>query len=434
MAAKLKKILAWIGVSLVGLVALGLAVRAVFNYTAGIRMDRVLRQMKSEGVPLTLRELEPKCPDSDNAALIWKAAEALVQMDPERNLLGDAIQDFFSGRPLDAGRKGRLRKIIEKQPRVISLIREAAAKPCFKYENDWNKPFYELKNPDAVKMIQSIRLLGVGAVLMAEDGRVEEAVEQCLDGMRFARGTLRHPTLINYLVAMADMKQMAVCLQEIVSGRELPDTLLSGIGKELDADPWREGLIRSLEGERIMAVETARGESDLDDFGKGVYSWLFRPAFKSGSIWMLSAYGEYIKAAAAPYFESRAVYERLDRELKENTVRYKFIGMLFPQLQTVMFKKATLEAVLEAARIGIACKMHKNANGAFPGNTDLLSPGILKEIPLDPFTGKPFIYRLQDTGFIVYSLGSNLRDDGGRGTLMITQLVMEKDDDWFWRE
>ena len=104
MAAKFKKILAWIGVSLVGLVALGLAVRAVFNYTTGRRVDRMLRQMKSEGAPLALRELEPQCPDPDNAALAWKAAEALVQMDPERKALGDAVQDYFSGRLLDAGR------------------------------------------------------------------------------------------------------------------------------------------------------------------------------------------------------------------------------------------------------------------------------------------------------------------------------------------
>lgn len=434
MAAKVKKILAWIGICLVGLIALGLAVRAVFNYAAGRRVEWVLSQMKSEGAPLALRDLEPQCPDSDNAAPIWKAAEALIQMDPERKVLGDAVQDFFSGRPLDAGRNEQLRKIVGRQPRVISLIREAAAKPCFKYWDDWNKPFYSVKGPDAVKMIQSIRLLGIAAVLMAEGGQVAEAVEQCLAGMRFARGTLSHPTLINYLVAMADMKQLAVCLQEIVSGRDVPDALLKEILGELDVAPWREGLVRSLEGERLLAVEAVRGEIREGEFGNRVLSWVFRPAHKSGSVWMLNAYGEYIAAASAPYFESQPLFDRIDREIKKLSPRYKIIAMLFPNLTTVMFKKATLEAVLETARIGIACKIHKNANGSFPENPALLSPGTLAKIPPDPFSGKPFIYRLQDTGFIVYSVGSNLKDDGGRGTYLITQLVMEKDDDWFWRE
>jgi hypothetical protein len=440
MASKGKKILAWIGVSVLGLIALGLAVRAVFNFTTGRKVDRVVRQMQSEGIPLTFGELEPQCPDADNAALIWKAAEALVQMDPERNLLGDATRDYYSGRPPDPARKDRLRKIIEKQPRVISLLLEASAKPCFKYENDWNKPFSELKDPNAVKMIQAIRLFSVAAVLMAEDGQVGEAVERCLAGMRFVRGTLSHPTLINYLVAMANMKQLAVCLQMIVSGRELPDAELTQILKELDVAPWRRGLARSLEGERIMAVEAASGRIDLGGpidigvFGNRIFSWVFRPAYRSASVWMLNAYREYIDAASVPYFKSRPLFERIDRELKKRSPRYKLIAMLLPNLTTVMFKEATLEAVLETARIGIACKIHKNAKGAFPENIELLSPDILKEILPDPFTGKAFIYRLQDAGMIVYSLGSNLKDDGGRGNLMITQLVAEKDDDWFWKE
>jgi predicted RNA polymerase sigma factor len=48
-----------------------------------------------------------------------------------------------------------------------------------------------------------------------------------------------------------------------------------------------------------------------------------------------------------------------------------------------------------------------------------------------------FVFRVarnEGEGFIVYSLGSNEKDDRGRSTYMITQMVMEKDDDWAWRE
>ena len=36
--------------------------------------------------------------------------------------------------------------------------------------------------------------------------------------------------------------------------------------------------------------------------------------------------------------------------------------------------------------------------------------------------------------YLVFRLGSNEKDDGGRSTYMITQMVMEKDDDWTWKE
>jgi hypothetical protein len=34
----------------------------------------------------------------------------------------------------------------------------------------------------------------------------------------------------------------------------------------------------------------------------------------------------------------------------------------------------------------------------------------------------------------VYSLGSNQKDNGGRSIYVITHLVMDKDDDWTWKE
>ncbi|MGB2906430.1 MAG: hypothetical protein WBB73_04985, partial [Candidatus Aminicenantaceae bacterium] len=93
-----------------------------------------------------------------------------------------------------------------------------------------------------------------------------------------------------------------------------------------------------------------------------------------------------------------------------------------------------LEAMIDTARIGLACKIYRNRHGKFPEAMNDLSPEILTEIPLDPFTGESLIYRKEGDGFIVYSVGSNLKDDGGRETLKITSLVMEKDDDWAWDE
>lgn len=42
-----------------------------------------------------------------------------------------------------------------------------------------------------------------------------------------------------------------------------------------------------------------------------------------------------------------------------------------------------------------------------------LTPEILPALPLDPFTGKDYIYRKKEKGFIVYSVGEDLKDDGG---------------------
>jgi hypothetical protein len=283
-------------------------------------------------------------------------------------------------------------------------------------------------------MIQVNRLVGVDAVLMADEGRKAEAVEQCLAGMRFVKLTLQQPFLISYLVAMADMKQLAVCLQGIISGRDVPDSLLRRVGDELAVLVWRDGLSRTLQGERILMVETAQN-SGLYTVERGkLYSWVFRPVINSELIWMLRHYEQYIKAASRSYYENRTKFDELKQQLNKAPAVFRMAEMLFPNLEAAFLKEATLEAVLDSARLGIACKIYRNAHGNYPEKLPDLVPDILKAIPFDPFTGKAYVYRRQDGGFIIYSLGSNLRDDEGRGSLNITQLVMDKDDDWFWKE
>jgi hypothetical protein len=97
-------------------------------------------------------------------------------------------------------------------------------------------------------------------------------------------------------------------------------------------------------------------------------------------------------------------------------------------------KNASVEALMETARIGLAARIYLAREKHWPAAVADLLPGILSQEPLDPFTGKPFMFRVDKDSLLVYSLGSNEKDDGGRGTFVITQLVTPKDDDWAWRD
>ncbi len=440
MKNRLKKILAWIGVVLMALIASGLVIRAVFNYTNGKKLERFLDQTKSEGIPLTLKDIEPECNPRDNAALTWKTAEAMLSIDREnRTFLGQVIGDFFTGSPLSEEKKERLRKLIAENQDALNLILEASAKPCFKYEEQWEIPGYNLQIANAINMIQSTRLLGIDAVIKAEDGNVENAIDQCLASRRLLQAYLQEPFLINYLVATACMKQVAVCFNKIVSERDIKTDTLTKILEEWDSSPWREGLTWSLESERIFGLENAllclKGEQELTNLGLGgkLFYWVFRPVYKSEIIWIMGSYDLMLKEAERPYYNSRDSKE-LENRMNSTPWYYKMAGAFLPNVVIVLFKRATLEAMFETARIGIACKIYKNMHGDFPEDLSALAPEILKEIPVDPFTGHSLIYKKQDSGIMIYSVGSNLRDDGGNGTWRITSLVMDKDDDWAWKE
>jgi hypothetical protein len=440
MRYRLKKIMIWIGIFLVAFIAVGLLVRAVFNYTNGKKLEKFLSQKKSEGISLTLKDLEPECDPRNNAALSWKTAEAMLSIESEdRALLGQVIDDLFSGRLLDEEKKAHIRGLIAENQDAIDLILEASAKPCFKDEAQWEGPGYTPNTDTAINMIQGTRLLGIDAVIKAEDGNLEEAIGQCLAARRLLKIYMQEPSLMSYLIAMACMKQVAACLNSIVSDQEIETETLRKILEEWDSSPWREGLIWALESEKTIGLETAllylKGEYDYDFFGpRGkLFYWVFRPGFKTEIIWMMRTYDRLSEVAKMPYYASRDS-KTIEQIIDSTPWYYKIASALVPNVSATLLKRATLEAMYDTARIGIACKIYKNLNGDSPEKLVELSPETLDKIPVDPFTGKPFIFKKQDSGFIVYSVGSNLRDDGGKGTWIITSMVMEKDDDWAWKE
>lgn len=435
----LKKILIWIGIFLVAFIAVGLLVRAVFNYTNGKKLEKFLGQMKSEKIPLTLKDLEPECVPRDNAALSWKTAEAMLSIPSEdRGFLGQVIDDLFSGKSLDEEKKAHIRNLIADNRDALDLILEASAKPCFKDEAQWEGPGYTPDTATAINMIQGTRLLGIDAVIKAEDGNIEEAIGQCLAARRLLIHYMQEPSLMSYLISMACMKQVAACFNSIVSDREIETETLRKILEEWGSSPWNEGLLWAIESEKTIGLETAllylKGEYEYEFFNKAgkLFYWVFRPAFKTEIIWMARTYDRLQEVARMPYFTSRDSKE-IEQITDSIPWYYKMMGVLIPNFSATLLKRATLEAMYDTARIGLACKVYKNLNGDFPEKLAELPPEILEKIPVDPFTGEPFIYKKDEEGFIVYSIGSNQRDDGGKGTWAITSMVMKKDDDWAWK-
>ncbi len=46
--------------------------------------------------------------------------------------------------------------------------------------------------------------------------------------------------------------------------------------------------------------------------------------------------------------------------------------------------------------------------------SELVSVGLLKELPMDPYSDKPLVYRKTDDDFILYSVGRDFTDNGGK--------------------
>ena len=75
-------------------------------------------------------------------------------------------------------------------------------------------------------------------------------------------------------------------------------------------------------------------------------------------------------------------------------------------------------AQIDGLAIAAALEIHRRANGQYPESLESLRPYFVR-LPVDPFTGKPFIYRREGAAYVLYSCGSDQKDNGGARDVII---------------
>jgi len=69
---------------------------------------------------------------------------------------------------------------------------------------------------------------------------------------------------------------------------------------------------------------------------------------------------------------------------------------------------------LELLRVAVALERTHKANSRFPSGLNELQPVDGRDLALDLFTDKPFLYQRTNSGYLLYSPGPNQRDDRGQ--------------------
>jgi len=118
-------------------------------------------------------------------------------------------------------------------------------------------------------------------------------------------------------------------------------------------------------------------------------------------------------ACQRPYYEAKPMFTQIWQENSELDWRTPLTAYIMPNLMRSSEHQAATDAHCLALRIACALRQFKHAQGAYPANPEALVPAHLAVVPLDPFSGRPFIYRTVGNGFVLYSVGANGQDDHG---------------------
>ena len=114
---------------------------------------------------------------------------------------------------------------------------------------------------------------------------------------------------------------------------------------------------------------------------------------------------------------------KVDREVGHlnrspmSTARNLPVALLMPALGKAGVRPQLVIQQRDGMLVAIGLELYRRRTGAWPESLDMLVPDLLPAVPPDRFDGRPLRYRLVDGRPLVYSIGADRDDDGGRPPL-----------------
>jgi hypothetical protein len=339
---------------------------------------------------------------------------------------------------------------------LAELVGAAAARPSSRFLIEYD---YEMPAAILLPHLAVIKKLCITTQLRAiarlEKGQSADALADLQLGLRLSDSIHDEPILISHLVRIATLGIDLQTVREGLTRHAWDDSQLAALEKYLASVNLFAELKNAMRGERALGVgcmEWARRQGlkfNLTEFvGDAPAIARFSNLMPRGWFYqnMLANSQMHQDFTIATTDENNrrvlpAVVAAGDAAIAD-LARHRlnpckiFVALLFPAINKAVIKSARLQTYVDTARVACALERYRLANGQLPDNLDALAPRFMSAIPNDVMDGQPLRYRQPGAGgYILYSIGWNQNDDGGR--------VARKDDkersvdsqkgDWVWQ-
>ena len=106
-----------------------------------------------------------------------------------------------------------------------------------------------------------------------------------------------------------------------------------------------------------------------------------------------------------------------------NGFRHGFVAAMLPAIGAVFNAAERTTQQRDAAEVAIALELWHRQHGQWPATLDELVPQLLPAVPADRLDGQPIRYVVRDGRPVVYSIGNDRNDDGGRPTSRLDEAL-----------
>lgn len=339
-----------------------------------------IRRLEAGGFPMSCEALAPaRVPDDENAATLY--IKAFGQME-------DRTEELRRVPWSERYDEARAREELKGIAGTLALFDEALKRPRARYEVDYSAGF-EARLPYMPGALTACDSLVGAAKLEFRAGRVPEAVRHLHRALGVAESLREEPWLTAQEVRAGSV--IRICRALIQADPDLSRGEWQDLAERLETVDFGRGFAAAIRMQQALGMQLVR-EYVL---GSKAPRRLFKTGIgKQEAVRFLRALEKMGRFAGLPYHRAHKAEKKF-----EDTVRRKggiLARVMMPYV--IKFHQGLAEAQAWARVAAALCRYR--AGGKI-------------EAPEDPFTGKPMILRSSAKTIRLYSVGPNLKDDGG---------------------
>lgn len=429
-----------------------LLVAPAYSALAGDLEDE-LAGIRKEGLPATPAELNEwyaAAPAKENAALIYRKAFEQYYTEGDESqwkllpIAGEAPLPA-AGKPWPKAMRAAVADYLGKNANALTLLHKAGSMPKCRWPVDfseWDKnPCEQISHLAPIR--QGTRLLALEALFHAHGGRTGAASRSLVSLFKLSLSLSREPSLPSQLTRQACQALGMSKLRRVLCRISLSDSQLADISARLARLEKDDGIPRALIGERCVGHAGFQTPDLMDDAqwqvlkrdvsGKGLFGKDMKglgPSsnkalddlsladyrklhLKADHLSFLRVMRASIDAARVPMPDRPRAARNLRRRLAKLPPQRPMTRLMTLTAPMTIVGAMKDIARLRLARTALAVERYRLAAAALPPDLTSIVPKYLPKVPADPYDGQPIRYKKRETGYLLYSIGEDGKDDGG---------------------
>lgn len=389
-----------------------------------------LRAIQATGCPVTVEQLDKwyQWPESGaNAATLVLEAAAAYVAPPDSNA-SDVLQSVAQGRaagraePLPDSVRVLVAEHLRANAKALGLVREAAAIKDSRYPMDVTAGV-AMRLWYLGDVVNKANLLPCWeAILSAEDGDPNGAAQAVLTSLGIARSLAPEPMLLCQANRLTCQKIALMTLERVLSRTTgLSDAQLLALSEAVAGTHEPEGWTRALIGQRCLVIGLyeqpglVEGSPRNSSWRRTVIDVYRRSQLpKDSDIVCLDLMDRLMQVRQLP-LEKRMAAAKAAGIAQDARPKSDFIIHEWMPSPVAVVRWELIEIARRRTACGaLAVERFRLARGFSPQTLDELVPQFLPEVPQDPFDGMPLRYKHLPRGYVIYSVGPDGLDDGGK--------------------